>query len=435
MNKACALILFLLIPYMAASQLEVTAFIFSPKEPQPGETVTITIRLANKSYDQDIEATCRLFVDDELYDVKVVPVSHRSSSGVSFEWIAHPGQHHFALCMSYYQEHTEYSDTFHQYLTIPGAQEEYDYFSEAVTLFNSEKYLQAKVAFDQAKRVFEEKSDTDNAVSCEEYILKCEQYIEANQWYTQAEEAFYQKDYVNAPIYYQRAQSLYSILGDGRAAECQARLDEIEEMQKQVGHYPSYLFLLLPIGALVVAVWWLKRKKSGPELPDYVPEKKLEKPVQREREKPLFKDVGEPGIVRTLGTIEEQLDTKSPDTFKSLVREFKKQEQKFVQEEHGPEEARHIEQNMETLKDKIKEKGKRLQDIQRLKDLSRRCDALLNEPVGDLVDAYNQYGRLHNEFDKIPVTESVEEEEVKEKLREYYKFIQEKARSEQSESQ
>jgi uncharacterized protein YaaR (DUF327 family) len=435
MNKACALIVFLLIPYLAASQLEVTAFIFSPQEPQPGDGVTISIRLANKSYDQDIEATCRLFVDDQLYDVKVVPVSHRSSSGVSFEWIAHPGQHHFALYMSYYQEHAEYSDTFHQYLTIPGAQEEYDYFSEAVTLFNNEKYLQAKVAFDQAKRVFEEKGDTDNAVTCEEYILKCEQYIEANQWYTQAEEAFYQEDYVNAPLYYQRAQSLYSILGDGRAAECQVRLDELEEMQKKGEYNPSYLFLLLPAGALVVAVWWLKRKKTGPELPEYVPEKRLEKPVQREREKPLFKGVGEPGIVRTLGTIEEQLDTESPDAFKSLVREFKKQEQKFVQEEHEPEEARHIEQNMETLKDKIKEKGKRLQDIQRLKDLSRRVNALLEEPVGDLVDAYNQYARLHNEFDKIPVTESVEEEEVKEKLREYYKFIQEKARSEQSESQ
>ncbi|MGC1122397.1 MAG: hypothetical protein WBA22_14995 [Candidatus Methanofastidiosia archaeon] len=435
MNKVCALILFLLIPYLAASQLEVTSFIFSPQEPQPGEQVIITARLANKSYDQDIEATCRLFVNDELYDVKVVPVSHRSSSGVSFEWIAHPGQHHFALYMSYYQEHIEYSDTFHQYLTVQGAQEEYDYFSEAVTLFDSEKYLQAKVTFDQARKVFEEKNDTDNAVLCEEYILKCGQYIEANQWYTQAEEAFYQKDYVNAPIYYQRAKSVYAVLGDGKAAECQARLDEIKEIQKKGKGYPSYLFLFLPIGALVVAVWWLKRKKTGPELPDYVPEKKLEKPEQRKREKPLFKDAVDLGIVRTLDVIESQLDTQSPDTFKSLVREFKKQEQKFVQEEHELEEAQHIEQNMETLKDKIKKKGKRLQDIQRLKDLSRRCDALLNEPVGDLVDAYNQYARLNNEFDRIPNTGFPEEEEVKEKLKEYYQFIQEKARSEQSESQ
>ncbi|MBU6998296.1 MAG: hypothetical protein HXS42_11610 [Theionarchaea archaeon] len=437
MNKVCALILFLLIPYLAVSQLEVTSFTFSPQEPQPGEQVTLIVRLANKSYDQDIEATCRLFLNDELYDVKVVPVSHRSSSGVTFEWIAYPGQHHFALYMSYYQENIEYSDTFHEYLTVQGAPEEYDYFSEAVTLFNSEKYLQAKVVFGQAQTVFEDRNDTDNAVLCEEYILKCEQYIEANQLYTQAEESFYQKDYVNAPIYYQQAKSLYAILGDGRAAECQARLDEIGEIQSQrKGEgYISYLFLLLPAGALVIAVWWLRRRKGGSELPDYVPEKELEKPQQRSREKPLFRDAGEPGIFRTLDTIESQLDTQSPDTFKSLVREFRKQEQKFVQEEHELEEAQQIKQSMVNLKDKIKEKGKRLQDIQRLKDLSRKCDALMDGPVGDLVDAYNHYARLQNEFDGIPSTGSPEEEELKEKLKEYYQFIQEKAKSEQSESQ
>ena len=443
MKKAVVLSLFLLISYVSASQIEVTAFIFHPEAPQPGESVTILIRLTNRSYDKDAEVTCRLFVDGSLYDVKVVPVNRRSSSEVSFVWPAYPGEHEFSLEMSYYMERTEVTDTHFQYLEVPGTEEEIDYFSEALTLYQNGSYLQAKIMFEQAKRVFNEDQDIDSATVCEEYILRCDQYFQATQLYQQAEDFYAQEEFITALTYYQQAQSVYQLLEDDRASLCEERISEIREKQSKQGEPPYYLILLVPVVAAVIAAVWLIKRKPPPPLPDYVPEKKIgkEKPKrlfeEEEREGEGKGEIGgeKPEISEKLEEIESALDTENIHTFKSLVRDFKKQEIRFDKEEYTPEEAAYTERSLESVREKIKEKGKRLQDTKKLEDLREEVDALLNEPVGDLIDAYNKYARLHNVFDQIPDLQIQEQEDLKIKLKEYYEFIQQQAKSEQSQMQ
>ncbi|KYK35257.1 MAG: hypothetical protein AYK19_10920 [Theionarchaea archaeon DG-70-1] len=432
MKKAVTLVLFLLISFafshIQASHIEVTTFIFDPEQPQPDESVTVLIRLANKSYDKDVEVTCRLFIDGDLHDVKVVPVSHRSSSAVSFMWLAQPGAHVFSLETSYYTDHTEHTDTFFQYLTVPGQEEEIDYFHEALQKYDSKSYVQAKIMFEQAKRVFEEDNDMEQALVCEEYILRCDQYIEASQLFQQAEEAYAQENVGSALALYYQAQSLYQLLEDDQAFVCDERIQEIQEAQREQVERPYYLLLLLPVVAAVIAFVWLRTRKPPPPLPAYVPEKKVEK-------KRLFnlENTEKPEIVKELHEIESQLDTKDPQTFKSLVRDFKAHEAHFDKTEYTQEEAEYVEESLGVLKEKLKEKGKRLQDIQKLEDLHKRCDTFLNQPVGDLVDAYNRYAQLHNAFDQIPDLGIPEQQEVKAKLTEYYQFIQQQAKSGQSE--
>lgn len=432
MKKAVTLILFLLISYLSASQIEVTAFIFTPEEPQPGESVTILVRLTNKSYDVDVEVTCRLFIDGSLYDVKVVPVNRRSSSEVSFVWPAYPGDHEFALEMSYYVERTELTDTFVQYLDVPGTEEQIDYFSQALSLYQQGSYLQAKIMFQQAKRVFEEAQDMDQATVCEEYILRCDQYYQAAQLYEQAETAYAQEDLNSALMYYQQAQSVYHLLEDDKATLCEQRIQEIYEKQRKQAEPPYYLILLIPVAAAVIAGLYLRKKKSPPHLPDYVPEQRL----REEKPKKLFaEDTEKPEIAKKLDRIESGLDTSDIQTFKTLVRDFKKQEILLDKEELTPDEAASVKESLDTVKEKIKEKGKKLQDTQKLKDLQDRVELLLDEPVEDLVDAYNKYAQLHNAFDQIPDLGTAEQEEVRAKLREYYQFIQHQAKSVQSEMQ
>lgn len=433
MKKAVALVLLLLILFMSfgyASHIEVTDFLFDPEEPQPGEPVTILIRLANKSYDQDIEVTCRLFINGELHDVKVVPVNRRSSSPVSFVWSAQPGIHTFSLETSYYVGPAEYTDTFPEYLTVPGAEEEIDYFSEALQLYQEQKVVKAKVMFEQAKHVFEQEQNIEQALLCEEYILKCDQYVEADQLFDRAEDAYTHEDLPSALTYYQQAKSLYQLLEDEKASLCEERIQDIDETQRKQAQRPYYLVLLLPVAAAVIAFFWLRRQKPPPPLPQYVPE-------PHKREKRLFKNVDEesPEIVKTLHKIESRLDTSDPEDFKSLVDDFKKEDAAFDKSVYTSQEADHIQEDMGVLKEKIKEKGKRLQDVQRLKDLNKQCDALLDQPVGNLVDAYNRYAHLHNVFDQIPDLGVAEQETVRAKLKEYYQYIQEQAKSGQSEPQ
>ncbi len=423
MKKVIALLLFLLLPYAAASQIEVTSITFDPETPNPNDHVTITVRLANKGYTEDVQVTCRLFIDYDLHDVKVVPIPPRSSSAVSFLWRAEIGTHLFSVETSYYKDNTEYTDTFYADVTVFGVEEEIDYFAEAVALYNKESFIQAKIMFEQAKRVFEEEKNTEGAVSCEEYIVRCDQYVEAAQLYNQAETAFNEKDFSAALTYYQQAKSLYSILGDEKATVCEERIQQIQEEQK-IRINPYYVVPVIVV-FVVIALFWLRRKKQ-PDLPRYVPE---------QRAKKLFENTEQPEIVRELETIESRLDTKDPETFKLLVEDFKEKEHHFDKEEYTQKEATYVEETMEGLKGKIKEKGKRLQYIQTLKELSKRCDALLNQPVGDLVEAYNTYAQLRNAFDRLPDIGVYEQEEVKAKLTEYYHFIQEKAKSSQSETQ
>jgi hypothetical protein len=431
MKKAVTLVLFLLIlcaPYLLAAQVEVTSFICDPEEPQSGESVTVLIRLANKGYEQDVEVTCRLFINGELYDVKVVPVTRRSSSGVSFLWLAQSGSHVFSLEMSYYIGPAEYTDTFLKYVTVPGVQEEIDYYARALDLYDAGSYIQAKIMFEQAKRRFEEALDTDQSLACEEYILQCDQYIEANQLFNQAEQTYASEDYDSALIYYQQAKSLYQLLNDDRAAVCEEAINTIKlETQKESAQPPYYLFLLLPVIAAVIAYFWLRRKPPPSPFPTYVPEQRVEKKlIKGENE-------NNPEIIKEMQKIESQLDTRDPETFKSLVEDFRTRGKSYDRSMYTPEEAHYIEEHMDGLKERIKQEGKKLQQIQKLKDLKIRCDMLLNQPVGDLVDAYNQYAQMCNALDQIPELQIPEQEEVKTKLKEYYNFIQQKARSGQSE--
>lgn len=422
MKKVIALLLFLLLPYAAASQIEVTSFTFDPETPNPNDSVTITVRLANKGYTDDIQVTCRLFIDYNLHDVKVVPIPRRSSSAVSFLWYAEIGTHLFSLDTSYYKDNTEYTDTFYADITVFGPEEEIDYFAEAVALYNRESFIQAKIMFEQAKRTFEEENNTEGAVSCEEYIVRCDQYVEATQVYNQAEAAFKERDFGAALTYYQQAKSLYSMLGDEKAIFCEERIQQIQEEQKiRINPY----YVVLPIIVVVCLFFWLRRKKQ-PDLPRYVPEQQAKR---------LFENTEQPEIVKELETIESKLDTRDPQTFKSLVEDFKNTERHFDKKEYTPQEVHYVEETMEGLKGKIKEKGKRLQHIQTLKELSKQCDALLNQPVDDLVDAYNTYAQLHNAFDRLPDVGVPEQEEVKAKLKEYYQFIQVQAKSSRSETQ
>ena len=267
--------------YLSASHIEVTNFSFDPQQPQPDESVTLLIRLANKSYDQDMEVTCRLFIDSVLYDVKVVPVTRRSSSGVSFAWTALPGDHIFSLEMSYYIDRIEYTNTFFQYLTVPGGEEEIDFYSEAVRLFNNGSFLQAKLFFEQAKRIFEENLDIEQALVCEEYIIQCSQYVEAIQKFEQAEKAYKQEDFVTALPLYQEAELLFLSLDDERATLCEERMQEIlktQEDQKKKTNRIYYIVFSLPVIAAVVAFLWLRRKPPPPSpLPHYTPEKKVKR--------------------------------------------------------------------------------------------------------------------------------------------------------------
>lgn len=432
MKKRVTLILSIFIlctSYLSAAHIEVTNFSFDPQQPQPDEPVTILIRLANKSYDQDMEVTCRLFIDSVLHDVKVVPVTRRSSSGVSFIWTAQPGDHIFSLEMSYYIDRIEYTTNFFQYLTVPGGEEEIDFYSEALRLFNNGSFIQAKLFFEQAKRVFEENQDMEQALVCEEYILQCNQYIEAIQKFEQAEKAYKEKDFITALPLYQQASSLFSSLDDSKAVECEERIQEIQENQenqRKKANRIYYIVFSLPVLAAVIAFLWLRRKPPPSPLPHYAPEKRVKR---------LFNEEPEPEIVKELHTIESRLDTKDPQTFKSLVKDFKKQEVTFDKKEYSPQEAELITENLKTVKEELREKGKKLQDIEKLKDINRRCDMLLDQPMGDLVDAYNTYAQLHNVFDQIPYLGIPEQDQVKAKLKEYYQFIQEKAKSQQSERQ
>ena len=419
MKKVIALVVFLFLPYAAASLIEVTSFTFNPETPEPNEPVTITVRLANKGYTDDVQITCRLFVNYHLHDVKVIPILPRSSSAASFVWYAEPGTHLFSVETSYYKDNTEYTDTFYTDITVFGLEDEIDYFAEATALYNKKSFIQAKIMFEQAKRIFEEEQNTEGAVSCEEYILRCDQYIEASQLLNQAETAFKEEKFDSALLYYQQAKSLYTILGDETADICEERIQYIQK-EGEIEINPYYIVLIVAAIVVVAAFFWL-RKKNQPDLPKYIPEQPK-----------LFANE-QPEIVKEVETIESKLDTRDPQMFKSLVEDFKSTERHFDKEEHPPQEVKYVEETIKGLKGKIKEKGKRLQHIQTLKELSARCDALLNQPVGDLVDAYNIYAQLQNTFDNLPAMGVAEEEEVKAKLKEYYQFIQEKAKSSQSE--
>jgi hypothetical protein len=433
MKKAVGLGLFLIIissTYVHASQIEVTAFIFDPEEPTPGEYATILIRVANKHYDRDYSVTCRLFVDGELHDVKIVPVDRRSSSSVSFLWYTESGSHVFSLEMSYFEDREEITASASRELLIPGEEPTIDFYSEAQHLYSQGNYLQAKIMFEQAKRVFEEAQDTEKALSCEEYILSCNRYIEANQIFSQAEQAYQQNNLSLALTYYQQAQFIYQELGDEKATLCQEKIDEIYSTPQTREEFPSVYLLLIPLVAAVLAVIYLVRKKPPPPLPDYVPEKKIETKLFQETDVER-----KPEIFRELKNIENNIDTQDPQAFKSLVEDFKKQEIHFDKTDFDAQEAEYLEENIGKLKQRLKERGRILQDTQKLYDLKKRCELLLSEPVGNLVDAYNRYGQLQNEFDRISDLHSPEQEEVREKLKEYYDFIQNEARTQQSEPQ
>jgi hypothetical protein len=433
MKKAVGLGLFLIIissTYVHASHIEVTAFVFDPQEPTPGEYVTILIRVANKHYEQDYSITCRLFVDGILHDVKIVPVDRRSSSSVSFLWFVESGSHVFSMEMSYFRDREEITASASRELLIPGEEPTIDFYAEAQRLYSEGNYLQAKIMFEQAKRVFEEQEDTENALFCEEYILSCDRYIEANQIFSQAEQAYQQNNLPLALTYYQQAQFIYQELGDEKATLCQEKIDEIYSTSPTREAFPAVYLLLIPLVAAIIAVIYLVRKKPPPPLPEYVPEEK--------RESKLFQETdvqSRPEIFRELKTIEENIDTQNPQEFKSLVEDFKKQEIHFDKTNFDPQEAEYLEENIGKLKKRLKERGKILQDTQKLHDLKKRCELLLSEPVGNLVDAYNRYAQLQNEFDRISNLHSPEQEEVREKLKEYYDFIQNEARTQQSEPQ
>ncbi|MBU7031630.1 MAG: hypothetical protein HXS53_03790 [Theionarchaea archaeon] len=431
MKKAVGLILFFILissSYVTASYIEVTAFIFDPEEPSPGEPVTILVRLANKNYDQDYTVTCRLFVDGILHDVKIVPVERRSSTSVSFRWYAEVGAHVFSLEMSYFADRTETTTAASREIFLPGEEPEIDFYLEAQNLFSAGSYLQAKIMFEQAKRLFEEEQDIEKALSCEEYILTCDRYLEANRLFSQAEEAYQQDNLPLALTYYQQAQFIYEDLGDQRATTCQEKIDEIYTTPQSRNEFPYYILLLIPVAAALIAVVYLARKKPPPPLPSYVPEKKIETRLFQEE------DVGRrPEIYRELRKIENHIDTDDPQAFKSLVEDFKKQEIHFDKTDFDPEEAEYLEKNIGKLKHRLKTKGKTLQDTQKLHDLKKRCEILLAEPVGDLVDAYNRYAQLQNSFDQISYLGTPEQEEVKSKLKEYYEFIQREAKTRQSE--
>ena len=433
MKKAVGLILFLFIfasSYANASHIQVTAFLFDPEEPMPGEHVTLLIRLANTHYEQDYSVTCRLFVDGVFHDVKVVPVDRRSSSAVSFRWYAESGTHVFAVEMSYYTDRVEVTASASQELFIPGDEPTIDFYSEALNLYAMENFLRAKIMFEQAKRVFEEQQDTEKALSCEEYILTCNQYIEANQIFSQAEQAYKQDNLPLALTYYQQAQFIYQELGDEKATLCQEKIDEIYTTPQTTKELPYVYLLLIPVAAAIIAVIYLVRKKPPPPLPGYEPEKKIETRLFQEE------DVEKkPEIFSKLKNIEDNLDTDNPQKFKSLVEDFKKQEIHFDKTDFDPEEAEYLEENIGKLKKRLKNKGKILQDTQKLHDLKKRCEILLSEPVGDLVDAYNRYAQLQNAFDQISHLDSLEQEEVRAKLKEYYEFIQSEARTQKSEPQ
>ncbi|MGD2247832.1 MAG: hypothetical protein PVF58_05450 [Candidatus Methanofastidiosia archaeon] len=433
MKKAAVLITLLLVFTVSASQIEISSFVFDPEEPNPGDVVTISFRVTNKAYKESAEVTCRLFINGAIHDVKVVPVSPRSSAGVSFVWLAQPGEHVFSLQLSYYTQHTEQSQTVEKTLYIVGTEEKIDYFSEAVSLYEKGSYLQAKILFEQAKRLFEEESNTESAVQCEEYIQKCDQYMEANQLCNQGDDAYTREDYMTAVTYYQQAQSLYITLGDENEY-CTEKIQEIEtilEKQKKQTDRPYYVLLLLPVAAAVIAFFWLRRQEKPPELPDYEPEYK------KFQEKPLFKeeDARRSETLKELHDIESKLDTKNPQTFKSLIQKFKETEQVFEEKKDDLEEAPYIEKSIGALKQKIKYKGEQLQQIQKLHTLEERCDELMNNPVGDLVEAYNRYAQLRNVFDDVPDMKIPEQEKVRNKLDEYYRFIQKKAKSQPPEQQ
>lgn len=428
MKKAAVLVILLLVFYVSASQIEISSFVFDPEEPKTGEAVSISFRVTNKAYKEKVEVTCRLFINGELHDVKVVPISPRSSAGVSFAWLAQPGEHVFSLQLSYYTQNTEQSHTVEKTLYITGTEEEIDYFSEALELYQKGSYLQAKILFEQAKLEFEEENDTENAVRCEEYIQKCDQYLEADQLCTQGDDAYAREDYMTALTYYQQAQSIYATLEDENP-HCVERIQEIQnifEEQKKQSDRPYYLLLLLPVIAAIIAYFWLKKQKKPPDLPDYEPESK-----KSFEEKPLFKeeDIRQSETVKELQDIDSRLHTKDSQTFKSLVQKFKRIEQTFKEKKYDKEEKQYIEENIAALKQRIKQQGEKLQQIQKLRALRERCDELMNKPVGDLVEAYNRYAQLRNVFDDIPDMEIPEHKAVKNKLDEYYQFIQKKAKS------
>ncbi len=452
MKKGVALILVLLISYVSASQMEVTSFIFQPENPQSGDSVTILVRLTNKTYEEDVNVTCRLFIDGNLHDVKIVPVDRRSSSTVSFMWLAKPGNHLFSLELSSYVQRTEYTDTFIQYLLVPGpGQEDVDYYAKALELYDAGSFTQAKIMFEQAKRSFEENQNTEKALACEEYIKRCDQYVEATQLVNQAERAYQERDFPTALTYYQQAKAIYESLNDTKASLCEEKIQTIQKEMRKKADYTYYLLFLLPVVAAVIAFVWLRRKKPPPELPEYVPERsyrperreppqrreRLEPPPRVQKEKKLFTEDDEknPPLVKELHRIESQLDTTDPGTFKSLAEDFKKQEILFKKKEYSQEETTYIERSMGEVKEKIKEKGKRLQDIQKLKELHKRIDVLVTLPLGDLLEAYNRYAQLQNAFSQIPELDIPEQEEVRGKLRDFYSIIQQQAKTGQFEMQ
>ncbi len=449
MKKVYALILFLLIYNLTASQIEVTSFTFDPENPDPGDSVTILVRLTNKSYETDMDVTCRLFINETLHDVKIVPIGRRSSSQVSFSWTAEPGYHSFSLEMSYYTAHTENAETFIQYLTVLGT-EEIDYFAEAVALYEKESFIQAKIMFEQAKQIFEANQETERAVDCEEYIMKCDQYIEALQLYEKAEKALAAEDFASALLNYSQAKTVYESLNDRRARLCEEKIQSIYDMQRKQRTYTYSILILVPVATLVVAVVWLRRRKihflrkKPPSFPEYVPEQRMRKETQKKEKyeekiekerKRLFEDTEKPAVMKELERIESQINTEDPQTFRSLIEDFKDQESHFDKRDYTEGEAEYIEETMETVKESLKERGKRLQDIQKLRDVKRRITHLLDQPIDDLVDAYNRYAKLQNTFDQIADLRTEEQEEVRARLREYYQSIQQQAKSEQVERQ
>ncbi len=186
--------------------------------------------------------------------------------------------------------------------------------------------------------------------------------------------------------------------------------------------------------AAIIAYFWIRRQKGPPDLPDYEPESRK----SRFQKKPLFKeeDVRRSEALKELYDIETKLDTKDPQIFKSLIQKFKKIEKAFEEKKHDPEETQYIEESITALKQRIKQRGgEQLQQIQKLHTLEERCDELMNKPVGELVEAYNRYAQLRNVFDDIPNMGISEQQAVKNKLDEYYQFIQKKAKSQPSEQQ
>lgn len=106
--------------------------------------------------------------------------------------------------------------------------------SNAVSLYNSHSFSQAKSAFENAIETFEESAEiypnseaTEGIQTAEEYIPKCETGIEADQIRGSAETLYNDRNYENAITEYEKAKALYQdIAYTERVQECDTKIAE-----------------------------------------------------------------------------------------------------------------------------------------------------------------------------------------------------------------